>query len=85
MEKEAFGFTCSKQKTRKPTFFITLTENDSWPEIQNHIINGPAHSQPKLDIDADFDLRDIQPNREYSVEKGTAYSNRLKMLKKEVI
>ena len=43
------------RKLCKPTFFITLPQNDNWPDIQNHIINGPGHSQPKHHIDADFD------------------------------
>ena len=69
----------------KPTFFITLTQNDNWPEIQNHIINGPGHTQPKIDINAEVQLHDIHPSRDFSVETGTAYSNRLRLFKKEVI
>ena len=73
------------RKLGKPTFFITLTQNDNWPEIQNHIINGPGHEQPEIDIDSEFELNDIHPSREFSVETVTAYSNRLKLFKKEVI
>ena len=73
------------RKLGKPTFFITLTQNDNWPELQNHIINGPGHTQLEIDIDAEFELRDIHPSREFSVEMCTAYSNRLKLFKEEVI
>ena len=69
----------------KLTFFITLTQNDNWPEIQNHIINGPGHTQPRIDINADFQLHDIYPSRDFSVETVTAYSNRLRLFKKEVM
>ncbi|XP_065058005.1 uncharacterized protein LOC135685854 isoform X1 [Rhopilema esculentum] len=73
------------RKLGQPTFFVTLTQNDNWPEIQNHIINGPGHVQPMIDVDSEYELRDIHPSREYSVETVTAYSNRLKLFKEKVI
>ncbi|XP_065054148.1 uncharacterized protein LOC135682959 isoform X4 [Rhopilema esculentum] len=73
------------RKLGQPTFFVTLTQNDNWPEIQNHIINGPGHVQPMIDVDSEYELRDIHPSREYSIETVTAYSNRLKLFKEKVI
>ena len=73
------------RKHGKPTGFITLTQSANWPEIQNHIINGPGHTLSKIDVDAEFDLQDIHPSREFSVETATAYSSRLTIFKKEVI
>ena len=73
------------KKLGKPTFFITLTQNDNWPEIQNHIINGPGYKQPEIDIDSEFELKDIHPSREFSIETVSAYSNRLKLFKQKVI
>ena len=58
-------------------------QNDNWPEIQNHIINGPGHTQPDVDIDAQFKLHDIHPSRELSVETATA-NNRLKLFREGV-
>ena len=66
------------RKFGKPTVFITLTQNDNWPEIQNHISNGPGHSQPPLDSHSEFELNDIH-SRDFSVETVTAYSNRPKL------
>ena len=73
------------RKLGQPTFFITLTQNDNWPEIQNHIVNGPGHQQSKIDIDSNFELHDIHPSRDYSVETVTAYNNRLKLFKEKVL
>ena len=64
---------------------MTLTQNDNWPEIQNHIINCPGHVQPMIDVDSEYELWDIHPSREYSIETVTAYSNRLKLFKEKVI
>ena len=73
------------RKLGKPPFFIMVTQNDKWPEIQNHIINGPGHAQPEIDVDSEFDLKDIHPSREFSVENVTSYGNRLTLVKNEVI
>eukprot|EP00795_Rhopilema_esculentum_P010080 gene10080-18729_t len=73
------------RKLGQQTFFVTLTQNDNWPEIQNHIINGPGHVQPMIDVDSEYKLRDIHPSREYSIETVTAYSNRFKLCKEKVI
>ena len=69
----------------KPSFFIPLTQNDKWPDIQNHIINGPGPTQPPMDIHSEFELHDIHPSRDFSVETVTAYSNRVRLFNKEVI
>ena len=73
------------RKLGQPTFFVTFTQNDDWPEIQNHIINGPGHVQPMIDVDSEYELRDVHPSRDYSIETVTAYSNRLKLFKEKVI
>ena len=73
------------RKLGKPTYFVTLTQNDNWPEIQNHIINGPGNGQPKVEVDSNFQPKDNHPSREYSVKTVTAYSNRLKLFKEKVI
>ena len=38
-----------------------------------------------IDIDSDYELLDIHPSREYSIETVTAYSKRLKLFKEKVI
>ena len=43
------------RKLGKPTFFLTVTQNDNWPDIKNHILNGPGHTQPEIDVDADLE------------------------------
>ncbi len=73
------------RKLGNPTFFITLTQNDNWPEIQIHIVEGPGHSTTPRNVDSKFVLNDIFPGKDYSVETIEAYSNRLKLFKKKVI
>ena len=73
------------RKLGKPTFFITLTQNDNWIEIQNYIHNGPGQDAEQRPIHARFQLNDIYPGKDYSVETVEAYSNRLKLFKEQVL
>eukprot|EP00112_Aurelia_sp_Birch-Aquarium-sp1_P021169 Seg5623.2 transcript_id=Seg5623.2/GoldUCD/mRNA.D3Y31 product="hypothetical protein" protein_id=Seg5623.2/GoldUCD/D3Y31 len=73
------------RKLGKPTFFITLTQNDNWIEIQNYIHNGAGHDGEQRPVHARFQLNDIYPGKDYSVETVEAYSNRLKLFKEQVL
>ena len=73
------------RKLGKPTFFMTLTQNDNWIEIQNYIHNGPGKDGEQRPVHARFQLNDIYPGKDYSVETVEAYSNRLKLFKEQVL
>ena len=73
------------RKFGQPSFFITLTQNDNWIEIQNYIHNGPGHDGQQRATYARFELNDIYPGKDYSVETVEAYNNRLKLFKEQVL
>ncbi len=49
------------EQNPQPMFFSTLAQNDNWPEIKNHIING--NKVEMRDVDNHFKADDIHPGR----------------------
>ncbi len=73
------------RKLGTPTFFMRLTQNDNWSEIQNFIQNCPGHDQQERPVEAHWEKNEIYPGKDYSVETAEAYHNRLKLFRKKIM
>ena len=56
------------RKLDKQTFFIALTQNDTWIEIQNYIHNRAGHEGEQRPVHSRFQLNDIYRGKDYSVK-----------------
>ena len=45
---ELLDLLALSRKLGKSNFLVSLTQNDNWPENQNHIMSGAGHEQPQV-------------------------------------
>ena len=70
---------------KKPDYFITVTQNDNWPELQTTIKNGPGSCTPLINInDMPFDSGTALCMK-HSVETCIAFHERFRLFKENVL
>jgi len=70
----------------KPQFFITLTQNDSWPDLQAHITSGAGHSAEGLTFDEPLTEHMAQdPAMEFPTETVVAFQKRFQLFREKVL
>ena len=70
----------------KPDFFVTLTENDSWPELQAHITRGAGEAAKGLEFDEPLPEHIFQdPAMEFPTETVLAFQKRFRLFREKVL
>ena len=70
----------------KPDFFVTLTQNDAWPELQAHITRGAGQTAKGLDFDESLPKHTCQdPAMEFPTETVVAFHKRFQLLREKVL